>query len=380
MKPNTITNNEDLSSSDIYKYIETSSSIYNTKSNDEIISVYNDECYQVLERLEEFVAYVITSNDEYPNPDDEAPLNGKCMKNTTKSKICIFFNRINSFITTIYKHDAYYIYSENIRLFQEACNSLKLHPQCFTNPLDYNTSTKKYAYEIFNDLIKLIRCKSKTVEFSKRVTDRANYANRMFKKLKDYVDALFAKHSRLIVIRLDLSYHVSNDIQPKQLVTLQQAKNDLAHLLKNTRHNALFEHVVGYIWKLEYGQSRGYHYHVILFFLGSKVQKDVYIAMQIGKYWSEVITNKRGHYYNCNNDKAKHDSFGNLGIGRINADDANLRFNLLNKVVKYFTKKEQYLQLKLSRKDRVFGKGRIPDAPSGRGKPRNKYISEYISI
>jgi hypothetical protein len=169
----------------------------------------------------------------------------------------------------------------------------------------------------------------------------------MFKKLKDYVDALFAKHSRLIVIRLDLSYHVSNDLQPKQLVTLQQAKNDLAHLLKNTRHNALFEHVVGYIWKLEYGQSRGYHYHIILFFLGSKVQKDVYIAMQIGKYWSEVITNKRGHYYNCNNDKAKHDSFGNLGIGRINADDTRLRFNLLNKVVKYFIKKEQYLRNRL---------------------------------
>jgi len=371
-----MTNNDDLSASDIYKYIESSSSIYSTKSNDEIISFYNDDCYLVLERLEAFVNYVITSNDDYPKQNDDTPINGKHIKNVTKPKICIYFKRINSFITTIYKHDAYYIYSENIRLFQEACYSLQLHQQCFNNPLDYNHSINKYAYEVFNDLIRFIRNKSKTAEFSKRVTDRKNYATRMFNKLKDYVDALFAKHSRLVVIRLDLSYHVSNDLPPKQLVTLQQAKNDLAHLLQNTRHNALFEHMVGYIWKLEYGHSKGYHYHVILFFLGSQVQKDIYLAMQIGEYWSEVITDKRGYYYNCNDDKNKHDLLGNLGIGRINADDANLILNLLNKVVKYFTKKEQYLQLKLSRKDRVLGKGWIPDAPSGRGRPRNSKIDE----
>lgn len=378
-----MTNYNEISTDEIYNEIGNDSSIYQTELNGKVIScIGNDgDYFYLLKSIEKFIVKIISTDDLYFTKNVAPSNNSNFISTPTKSKLSSYFKLIPEFILTINELDPYYIYSENIRLFKEVCDELKLYPQSFNEPLDFNYSQNKYEYEIFNDLIKFIRNKSKTVEFSKRVTDRKNYASRITKKLKDYVNALFAKHSRLLVIRLDLSYLVSNDINPIQLVTLEQSKKDLAHLLRNTRHNSLFEHMVGHIWKLEYGKSKGYHYHLILFFLGSQVEKDYYIAKQIGEYWKCFITQNRGSYHNCNDnkEKKKYDAIGKLGIGCINANDANLRFNLLNYVVKYLTKKEQYLQLKLNRKDRVIGKGWIPSEHSGRGRPRNKYVSDQNS-
>ena len=82
--------------------------------------------------------------------------------------------------------------------------------------------------------------------------------------------------------------------------------------------STLFANLKGYIWKLEWGPGKGIHYHLIFFFDGSQVLKDAYLAQQIGKYWTEVITKGSGLYWNCN---ASKDQYRELGIGVIRADD-----------------------------------------------------------
>lgn len=55
------------------------------------------------------------------------------------------------------------------------------------------------------------------------------------------------------------------------------------------RSNKLFDNRVGYVWKLEYGIDKGFHYHMMI--------QDINIAKMIGEYWAAVITHYRGLYY-----------------------------------------------------------------------------------
>jgi hypothetical protein len=99
-------------------------------------------------------------------------------------------------------------------------------------------------------------------------------------------------------VRNDLSYFVEHDEQnnrTKHLVTLQEVKANFYQLLSNKRHNAIFDDLVGYVWKLEYGDLKGYYYHLILFFKGSEVKCDFKKGREIGEYWRDVITKGRGY-------------------------------------------------------------------------------------
>lgn len=102
---------------------------------------------------------------------------------------------------------------------------------------------------------------------------------------------------------------------------------------------------------------------------GSKVLKDAYLADLIGKYWVEFITAGRSTFFNCNAEKDKY-KYKYLGIGMISYGDDALGINLL-KVVRYLTKKDQYLRKKVSTRHRVFGRGDIPDLRRSKaGRPR----------
>ncbi|PUA19193.1 hypothetical protein C7W93_04705 [Glaciimonas sp. PCH181] len=104
------------------------------------------------------------------------------------------------------------------------------------------------------------------------------------------------------------------------------------------------------------GAEKGHHSHCILFFDGSKVLKDAYLAALIGRYWVDFITAGRGTFFDCNAEKGK---YKYLGIGMISLGDDELRANLL-RVVKHLTKKDQYLRKKVSTHRLVFGPGHIP--------------------
>jgi hypothetical protein len=273
----------------------------------------------------------------------------------------------------VYSYDDVYIYSENVTLFLECCKELELSPNQFNKPEFFYNANKRHEAELYNDLITLIRVKSKTETFRKKLSNRKSNSVRMQKRLTEYVKELFSVHSRLLVIRLDLGYYATADKDGiiQSTVTIEQVRNDFNKLFNNRRHNKIFEHMVGYISKLEYGGKKGFHYHLILFFLGSRVHKDTYLGNQIGEYWSNVITAGTGSYFNCNASKKK---YAHLGIGMINAEsemDAGLRSNLFNYVIRYLTKTEQYLKVKLGEKDRVFSTGGPPKRKSNAGRPRD---------
>ncbi|WNB74610.1 YagK/YfjJ domain-containing protein [Methylomonas koyamae] len=229
-------------------------------------------------------------------------------------------------------------------------------------------------YDVMLDIIIRMRTFVKQIlevtgsfEFKDLIYNAHRTANKNHEGMVRYIDSLFVRYSRLAVSRLDLyedGFIMSQrDIEKKYW----QAKYDLKHLLNNAKMNSLFDHMVGYIWTLEYGPERGYHYHLVLFFDGSQVRDDVYRAWEIGEYWKVVITNGRGSYWNCNAEKSK---YPHLGIGMIHHRDIE-KINNLKQAAAYLIKVDHYVRMLTPDNARTFGRGiLLPPRTGNMGRPR----------
>lgn len=221
----------------------------------------------------------------------------------------------------------------------------------------------------FNKCVEGIRSEAGSKEFQARLNRYQRSGNKNKKELDRYVDALFDRYSRLLVLRVDLSYR-----KEYSDISLERAVSDRVRLFENARANRLFAEMVGFIWKLEHGQDKGFHFHVMFFYDGSKVRQDWSIVQQIGRYWSEVVTKGKGMYFNCNVDKWR---YKRCGIGMIAHDDCQLRGGLRDAVT-YLTKADLYMQLKTTR--RGMGKGHFPGVKDVRGRPRKAALVSSVNL
>lgn len=230
-------------------------------------------------------------------------------------------------------------------------------------------------YEVMVDLIFSMRtCIQQILEYTSHAEfkDMIYNAHRASQKnhegMMRYIDSLFEHYARLVVIRLDLHYHEGHAIISHGDIAKKywQAKYDFRHLLNNAKMNSLFDDMVGYIWSLEYGPERGFHYHVVMFFNSSQVKNDVYRAWEVGQYW-EGITPPRGTYWNCNEHK---DQYPQCGIGIIHYSDVE-KINYLKQAAAYLIKVDHYVRMLTPDSGRTFGRGEIlPPRTGNIGRPR----------
>jgi hypothetical protein len=265
--------------------------------------------------------------------------------------------------------DGRHEFSEGVHLVLDGIRALKADTRSLNNPEAREWPDGRYGYEVYNELGVWLRHALTDEGFLARRRRRREQARRHFISAKTYVDDIFARYSRPLVLRIDFGYRdwtkpENNMISGK---TLDEARRDLARFFNNRRSNSVFDHMVGYIWKLEEGTTKGYHFHVMFFFDGSKVQQDVYLAKELGKYWQDIVTKREGCFYSCNEHKEK---YRRLGIGRIEHDDHEKRGNLLLALA-YMTKADQYLRVRAD-SARIFGKGVVKARLSAAGRPRRK--------
>lgn len=214
--------------------------------------------------------------------------------------------------------------------------------------------------------------------------------------LKGYVSDLFDRYSRLLVVRLDLGYRQGLSLNPLMAqyqvavstrpeygissqndqsmlryphVTVDQIRQHREELLDFIR-NTYRQNFCGYAWKLEYGARKGYHIHLVLFFNGANLCKDVAIGAHIGNYWNRFITAGQGNYYNCN---AKQNSYQHPCVGSQSWNCPDMRRGM-DYLCAYLMKPDLYARLELGPGQRTFGKGGTPlDDSSDRpalGRPR----------
>lgn len=204
--------------------------------------------------------------------------------------------------------------------------------------------------------------------FKKEISNHLRRINKNAKGLIGYIDALFKQRSRLLVLRLDLTYHQGVAIADRDsIIDYGLAKAHRIQWMREINRKFLKDSLLGYAWKMEYGLDKGYHYHFILFLDGSKNRKDISIGMALGEHWANFITKGWGLYYNCNAEK---NNYSECGVGMINSDEAEKRDYLI-KAALYLTKVDYYMHMLAPGGDKTFAKGNFPaEKVSKRGRPR----------
>tara|TARA_R110001583_G_scaffold194969_1_gene368024 strand:- start:17483 stop:18685 length:1203 start_codon:yes stop_codon:yes gene_type:complete len=338
-------------------YLEDGCFVFNDNPNRDLIHlIYSIDC---------FVEYILTTDDEF--------------NLSTRGKYT--FLRHNKLVTTtpfmnidLLAIHTDYNYSENVKLFCLALEDIDVSKENISTALLKNLSNinvdrgSHKAQRIsklisaLNTFIRKIRALGKETGINRKIATRKHNCLRNYNSITSFINKLFDNHSRLLVLRVDIGYS-KDQVTP----SLEDVQCDFKRFTNNIRTRRRFQDLVGYVWKLELGGLKGYHYHLILFFDGSKVQNDYFHASEIGEYWKANITNQRGTYFSCNGSKQKK-RYKELGIGMINHKDFKLRHNL-NSVVAYLTKGEQYLAIKLTSKTRTIGKSIIKQKCTS-GRPR----------
>lgn len=173
---------------------------------------------------------------------------------------------------------------------------------------------------------------------------------------KKLLTALRKTYSKLLTIRLDLGYY-SNYCPGVgyrgQVMTLEEAQEHRDKLLARIRKGPGSSHLAGYMWKLEYGLEKGYHFHLAIFYDGQKASHDIVRGDELGRYWKEDITGGKGMFYNCNRNKA---DYVRCGIGTIARSD-DQKWSALHDALRYLTKVDLYLRFRVDGRSRTFGTG-----------------------
>lgn len=235
---------------------------------------------------------------------------------------------------------------------------------------------------ILNEFSDSIKSDAKTPEFKKTINDFKRLIRKNTESAEKYIDYMFEKHSRLLIVRLDIEYNEDNNgLQFRNKEELEHgmmiAKDDFNNFMDKKKANGLFDHLLGHIWKLEFTHLTGFHYHLILMFDSSKVRQDYTIGDMLGEYWKMMITEGRGRYFNCNRPDNQI-KYKKLGIGVISRGDIELRDNL-KQIVGYLTKADYYGRMIAPNKWHTFGRGEILQSKTSKTKTKQRKYSEIGS-
>lgn len=265
-----------------------------------------------------------------------------------------------AFVTAEFRNA--YELSEQVKVFLEVEEGLRWDEERPFNALSPSkTQPGKLVAEVANQLVNAVRHRTASKDFRARLAVRRFGSKRNFLRGKQLINGLFRRYARLNAVRVDFGYLSEHP------ATLEQTKHDFSRFLNNQRNNLAFRNLVGYVWHLEWAFRTGYHWHVVLFFDGSKTLRDAYIGGLVGDYWVRVITQGRGRFHNCNADKNK---YRQLGIGMISHDEPEKRSVLEGKVLEYLTTVDELAQPRVPRGTKVFGTSQMPDDHPGTGRKR----------
>lgn len=185
-------------------------------------------------------------------------------------------------------------------------------------------------------------------------TRRVWQSNR--KSMLEHFTSLQEVYSKLMVVRLDLSYgrdYVDHCTPEREIVGHWEA---LLKLVRKRFRACLVGHVV----KFEYGLDRGVHLHVVLLFDGQRVHNDAKIGEIIGTLWSEEITHGLGTFFNGN--RAAHKAkMQDCALGVHTCWTAELERGLF-KVADYLTKPDHWVRLAVPRISRNLRRSRLTSA------------------
>ncbi|WEN15716.1 inovirus-type Gp2 protein [Rhodanobacter sp. AS-Z3] len=223
-----------------------------------------------------------------------------------------------------------------------------------------------------NECVEAMRAEARTAVFQNRRDRHLRASREATKGVLALIDALFRRRSRILVVRLELSYRKgTTSLVPRSIndlfyhVSERQARDHRDALIRFLKREYQVP-LLTYAWKEEQLQFTSNCYQLLLFFDGSVAHDGFSVGQQIGEHWVDAITGSKGRFHNCN--ASKH---WDQGVGIINDYDTVKIKALKERVVPYLTKVDYFVRL--VSKGRIFGKGGLPKAEGNkRGRPRKR--------
>ncbi|MBR7782605.1 YagK/YfjJ domain-containing protein [Undibacterium luofuense] len=268
-----------------------------------------------------------------------------------------------------------YVYSPQLNVLIDLCRDLGVFKvySMMSGPgreilRSYEFVENSLNQEMYHQLVWSLNCRFQTRSFKALLSARQRESRVRYQDYAKYINTLFEHNDRLIVIRIDLGYAVKQAVA----LNLDRASSDLDHLLANRRSNKLFDGMKGYIVKTELGVMKDIHFHALLFFNGSERHggSHVYLAKEIGEYWKNEITKGAGVYWNSNAHIQDFVQQGTCGIGLIHWSDQEMRKNLLEKVLNYLLKNDQFFKPKGAERYKLLRRGQCAPMVTKKGRPR----------
>lgn len=291
------------------------------------------------------------AQSDIPASDSQVTRAGLTRKYLTK-----IGDKLKSAFKNLSRLEEVFEHSPHIELFIDCLKEVGINRQEGESTTITKLSKLRYQdeYKLFDEIIFLIRSKSKQNEFKRKLTLSREKVNRRMIQAESHLNKIFQKRSKVLAVRVDLSYRKDPNLD----LQLDRIKSDLKKLLNNRRNKkSIFSDLLGYIWKIESGINRGLHLHCIFFYDGHRHKKDTYFGHEIGRYWSQVVTKEgNGCFFNCNSNKRKYDQ---VGIGMILRDDIEKRSILLNRVVSYLAKSDTVISAKVLKGQKCFSVGQV---------------------
>ena len=208
--------------------------------------------------------------------------------------------------------------------------------------------------ELLKQFVEDLRARCSTPEVRRQVDNAKRVARENTRSALKLLDDARAHYSKILALRFDLEYIVdfAPTLQPRPLAE-ELMKNHREAFLKMLREGPYAKHLVGYVWKTEWGLQRGWHHHVLVLLNGQAVCSDICIADDLCSRWKHEITAGAGAYENCNKRK---ELYRYCGIGMLpRGDDAKWKY--LADATAYVTKSDIYAKSLLLKPSQCFGVG-----------------------
>ncbi|WP_159744461.1 YagK/YfjJ domain-containing protein [Luteimonas cellulosilyticus] len=213
------------------------------------------------------------------------------------------------------------------------------------------------AVDSFNRAVEKIRALGRGPAVKKRLDNLRRCERSSAKSAVELLQGLRNRYSKVLAIRLDLEYYSLYSARERllpQSITLREAQAHRDAFLKYLRSGPFSEHLIGYIWKMEFGCEKGFHFHFAIFLDGQRVRQDIVIADTLGVRWKNVITRRKGIFFNCNKRK---ETYVRCGIGTLDRSNDQM-WGHLHEAVRYMTKVDHLLRFQTLGRVRAFAVGR----------------------
>ena len=241
--------------------------------------------------------------------------------------------------------------------------SVLLYSNAKIDLFDYEYN-KFYNFDaIVNRFIYSIVAGANSPAFKKAINNYERVLNQNYASLCKYINNLCdLPYQKLLVLRIDLGYEMmlpypdqKDKVIKRVTDKYKMANKDFNDFFKKRQSNPIFKYLVGYVWKLKYGVTKGFCYHLILFYDGSKVLNPLNKAKAIGEHWKAVATGG-GLYYSYAYAKDSNDH-NSLGVGLIDKkNNPTMRKNLIE-AAEHLTKADYFARITSDDIGRTLGKG-----------------------